>query len=704
MQQTTLNSSIFGTTMNLYVEDRCFVPRRVCTLKVRPTALLPRPVELILPRDGPEGVTLQRGRYDVVLGAALAFGVANTRSSFATLLERGSDGLPVVNLGRGAAGPHIYTDPANWPVLAPLLTNARSVIICVFSGRSSANSESGAFSGTTFGPEQLREYDRIVALEQRGKRRQAQRLRLESLRMAREHYTELVRRIRSGPPCQRRACRDRARQQLRTTPASAATPTPRVLLVWFSSCPLRGCKWSWEFPHYYTAAEPYARSLTELHAALGAELIDASYGHLKPSTPIPVDQCSRCRPTATGDRGGVCTSVGARKDAARSGRLCGSSCRSVWDNYYPDTGHHVHAARVISEALRANPAHLPDDRYLSMVNGPASASPASMMRGRPVALAAPGLPRINLSSRIFHNHIHKTAGTVFLRYIASLPAVADCALSGVTSVDHTRPGTWDRFESWWFGRGGTFGKPAEACTLASLETPELGPMYRQLRATSNNAASSGELEPQLVSFFRHPFSRCRSHWRYEQALCHRRQLSRYPYQHKYCVEHFLPKYGAINDSATHRAFAHEYCADFMTRGLVATNGMPEGATNFLTSKLSFFGISERFLPSLCLFLFQAGRFDKAQCDCSGTGYGQPLRLASQLPEPDPREAELIRQGRRRMPSLWMRDSELMRLSAGDVEVYSQLVGELQRRIRTVEGLTGSRIWDCPGSHHGNGAT
>ena len=57
-----------------------------------------------------------------------------------------------------------------------------------------------------------------------------------------------------------------------------------------------------------------------------------------------------------------------------------------------------------------------------------------------------------------------------------------------------------------------------------------------------------------------------------------------------------------------------------------------------------------------------------------------------------------------MPSLWMKDSELMRLSAGDVEVYSQLVGELQRRVRTVEGLTGSRIWDCPGSHHGNGAT
>ena len=123
----------------------------------------------------------------------------------------------------------------------------------------------------------------------------------------------------------------------------------------------------------------------------------------------------------------------------------------------------------------------------------------------------------------------------------------------------------------------------------------------------------------MVTFFRHPFSRCRSHWRYEQSLCHRHELARYPYHHKYCTAHFLPKFGAVNDSAAHRAFAAEHCAEHVTRGLTPENGMADGPLHFVLSKLTFFGITERFLPSLCLFLYQAGRFDKAQCDCSGLG-------------------------------------------------------------------------------------
>ena len=209
----------------------------------------------------------------------------------------------------------------------------------------------------------------------------------------------------------------------------------------------------------------------------------------------------------------------------------------------------------------------------------------------------------------------------------------------------------------------------------------------------------------MVTFFRHPFSRCRSHWRYEQSLCHRHELARYPYHHKYCTAHFLPKFGAVNDSAAHRAFAEAHCAEHVTRGLTRENGILDDPLPFVLSKLTFFGITERFLPSLCLFLYQAGRFDKALCDCSGLGYGQPLRLAASLPAPDGREAELLRQGRRHVPPLRLRDAELMRVTPRDVELYSQLLVELRKRVRTVEALTGSRIWDCPGSQHrGGGAT
>ena len=59
------SASIFGRTTNLYVNDRCFVPRRVCKVHVWSAG-----ATLLLPRDGPSTVTLMPKQYDVVLGAA----------------------------------------------------------------------------------------------------------------------------------------------------------------------------------------------------------------------------------------------------------------------------------------------------------------------------------------------------------------------------------------------------------------------------------------------------------------------------------------------------------------------------------------------------------------------------------------------------------------------------------------------------------
>ena len=57
--------TVFGRTTNLYVGDRCFVPRRVCKVHVKSSG-----ATLLLPRDGPSTVVLQPRQYDVVLGAA----------------------------------------------------------------------------------------------------------------------------------------------------------------------------------------------------------------------------------------------------------------------------------------------------------------------------------------------------------------------------------------------------------------------------------------------------------------------------------------------------------------------------------------------------------------------------------------------------------------------------------------------------------
>ena len=315
LQRAADNSTIFGKTTNLYVNDRCFVPRRVCKVHVKETG-----ATLLLPRDGPANVDLRSRQFDVVIGAAQVMGVV-ARTNFASLLEQ-AGGLPIVNLGKGAAGPHAYTDASNWRHLAPLFANARAVIICVMAGRSSSNSATGAFSGQSFGSEQIRAFDEVNGLlrsEGAEPRRRGERLRRESLETARSDYTELVRRIRAGS----------------TSPGGYARP--RVLLTWFSSCPIGGCAELWQYPQYFLAGTGSSSNvLTFLAPSLdGAEMVDLSYGHLPPSPPIAIDQCASCGTGAPTSERRVCSSPEFRQDALQHGRTCSSKCSAVRDRYAP---------------------------------------------------------------------------------------------------------------------------------------------------------------------------------------------------------------------------------------------------------------------------------------------------------------------------------------------------------------------------------
>ena len=642
VQRSSSNGSIFGRTSNLYVTDRCFVPRRVCKFRLRHSG-----AELLLPREGPSSIHVLPRQYHVVLGAAQVVGVL-ARTSFASILEQG--GFPVLNLGRGAAGPHVYTDPGNWPHIGPLMSNARAVIICVMAGRSSPSSESGRFSGQSFGGEQIRAYNRVLGLWQQGgrSRKHAERLRLETLANARLDYVDLIGRIRRGA-------------------AASGVPPPRVLLVWFSPCPLSGCTELWQYPQYYLAEgdvadagggeEPHA--LSALARAADAEVVDASYGHLPPSPPLPIDLCVSCTPHAS--IAAVCNSIRARQDAKSAGRLCGHACGAVNDPYYPDDIAHEHAAKLIREALRRSPRKTPAVATAAAAAATAAATATTAAAavgavgasGGPSALTKLTKPTaeevalrpITLEHKLFHWHIHKASGTTFLGYLSGLDGVISCASEAGGNLirgDHTRPNYWPSFERWWNGR-----RPG--CTFASLEEPELGELYGRMAAegaahAGNHAAKhagkhagkhsgaqralgylGGRREalgkargdvaaapslplpivpqasynvhpaeplpiPQLVSFFRHPFARCRSHWKYEQSLCHR-PADRMAWHAHYCKHYFLPRYGAFNDTATHARFADEYCADKATRSLTAANGM-EDARGFLLRKLVLHRITE----------------------------------------------------------------------------------------------------------------
>ena len=203
--------------------------------------------------------------------------------------------------------------------------------------------------------------------------------------------------------------------------------------------------------------------------------------------------------------------------------------------------------------------------------------------------------------------------------VSGMEGVSDCSTSApyLVTDDHTRPRAWPPLQRWWFD-------PRPRCNFVSLEEPELGDLYGKIER--NAARKAGALgggggggigglggvggsggfgasaaAPQAIGYYRHPFARCRSHWKYEQALCHRPQME---YHRRYCHGYFLPRFGAVNASATHAAFADRYCAEHASRTLGVANGVRVSAQRFVLQTFPFFGITEHFLESLCLFLYQ----------------------------------------------------------------------------------------------------
>ena len=72
---------------------------------------------------------------------------------------------------------------------------------------------------------------------------------------------------------------------------------------------------------------------------------------------------------------------------------------------------------------------------------------------------------------------------------------------------------------------------------------------------------------------------------------------------RYCRDVFLPRFGAVNDSATHEAFVQAQCTERASRSLTPLNGIDD-PVRFLQRNVSFVGVHELFLESVCLLLHQ----------------------------------------------------------------------------------------------------
>ena len=115
---------------DLYLEDRCWNTRSLCAIATMMDAKANNVVSTVVVGQRtaePHNLLLHSGHYLTVLGPAAALGVG-ARHGFADRL-RERMGVPVVNLGRGAAGPSDYISA--WTSLAPLLSQSRANIVVV---------------------------------------------------------------------------------------------------------------------------------------------------------------------------------------------------------------------------------------------------------------------------------------------------------------------------------------------------------------------------------------------------------------------------------------------------------------------------------------------------------------------------------------------------------------------------------------------
>ena len=303
-------------------------------------------------------------------------------------------------------------------------------------------------------------------------------------------------------------------------------PPPDLLLTWFSECDLvAGCNHPGQYPQFFTAGTDLL--VRRIAQAMGARLVDASYGHVLPPKPMPLDRCSGCvallkgRRTCSMDesraelnapsmRKGNASAFGDQGYLAKSSlQGCTRSCGSVLTGYYPHDSAHEHAANVLMRELRALLDQHPNFRASSRSHS------AAAVRGGLMAHAL--LPKIDASKKIFFNHVHKCAGSTFTTFLRSVPGATWCA--PLVAADMVHASSEKSLKEWWFDS-------IPNCSFLALESPSLGELTtmmsreRQSRMNGRDEIPVDYYEPQVFTFYRDPYDRCRSEWRYEQAVCH----------------------------------------------------------------------------------------------------------------------------------------------------------------------------------------
>ena len=114
--------------------------------------------------------------------------------------------------------------------------------------------------------------------------------------------------------------------------------------------------------------------------------------------------------------------------------------------------------------------------------------------------------------------------------------------------------------------------------------------------------------------------------------------------------------------------------------------------------LRFVGIAERYAASLCLLLYDAGRFPRELCACNGTAklLAEAARpVDEQIASSFKFKASLAASDVGHVPRLRLRRAELEALGATDVARYRAARAHFEARVREAEARVGQKFANCP---------
>ena len=196
-------------------------------------------------------------------------------------------------------------------------------------------------------------------------------------------------------------------------------------------------------------------------------------------------------------------------------------------------------------------------------------------------------------------------------------------------------------------------------------------------------------EPTLVTMYREPVDRCRSHWAYLHRLCKDPLKS----QSDHCARMMKTYPDTAQGQLRFIQMSGTQSEGFQKWLNIRS---PQVSFQWIQNNVHFWGVSDRYSLSLCLLWFQAGLTDKLNssvCSCEAkrrrTQAGDPQVFVKHLNSAPMQKGNEAR--------LNVSDEYIASFLLPDIELFQLLRSEFMQRVRRMEIDTGISMYPCSSS-------